>query len=72
MSPKEVTPGKRLLNEIVSMLMTLLGKLGTTVAVITHNAAIAGMAGRVITLADGRIADDRVNETRLPAGEIEW
>ena len=31
-SPKEVTPGKRLLHEIVSMLMTLLGKLGTTVA----------------------------------------
>jgi putative ABC transport system ATP-binding protein len=46
--------------------------LRTTVAVITHNAAIAGMAGRVITLADGRIVDDRRNTQRLEASEIEW
>ena len=31
-------------------------ELGTTAIVITHNAAIAGMADRVIRLADGRIA----------------
>src|SRR5437762_4463468 len=30
-------------------------ELGTTTVVITHNAAIAGMADRVISLADGRI-----------------
>ena len=29
---------------------------GTTAVVITHNAAIAGMADRVMRLADGRIA----------------
>src|SRR5579864_2008369 len=32
-------------------------ELGTTTVVITHNAAIAGMADRVISLADGRIAN---------------
>jgi len=47
-------------------------ELGTTVAVITHNAAIADMAGRVLTLADGRIADDRRNERRRAASDIEW
>jgi putative ABC transport system ATP-binding protein len=46
--------------------------LGTTLAVITHNASIAGMADRVLTLADGRIVDDRSNETRVSAEEIEW
>jgi len=47
-------------------------ELGTSVAVITHNAAIAGMADRVVTLADGRIAEDRRNETRLSPREIHW
>ena len=31
-------------------------ELGTTTAVITHNAAIAAMADRVLRMADGRIA----------------
>ncbi len=35
-------------------------ELGTTVLVITHNAAIAGMADRVIRLSDGRIASIEV------------
>jgi putative ABC transport system ATP-binding protein len=47
-------------------------ELGTTLAVITHNASIAGMADRVLTLADGRIAVERRNETRISAQEIEW
>jgi putative ABC transport system ATP-binding protein len=47
-------------------------ELGTTLAVITHNAAIAAMAHRVMTMADGRIAEDRENATRVGAGEITW
>ncbi len=46
--------------------------LGTTTAVITHNAAISAMADRVISLADGRIANDVHNTTKLPATAIEW
>ena len=46
--------------------------LGTTVALITHNAAIAGMAERVLTLADGRILEDRRNATQRSPREIEW
>ena len=46
--------------------------LGTTVAVITHNAAIAGIADRVIALSDGRIASERFNDTRLAVREISW
>ena len=47
-------------------------ELGTSTAVITHNAGIAKMADRVITLADGRIAEVAVNETRLTPGELSW
>jgi len=46
--------------------------LGTTVVVITHNAAIATMADRVVTLADGRISDDRRNAVHVPPQEIQW
>jgi putative ABC transport system ATP-binding protein len=47
-------------------------ELGTTAIVITHNAAIAGMADRVLKLADGRIAGVDVNARRLTAAEIAW
>ena len=47
-------------------------ELGTTTAVITHNAAISAMADRVISLADGRITSDVRNETKQPAATIEW
>ena len=45
---------------------------GRRSAVITHNAAIAGMADRVVTLADGRIASERRNAERLPVAAIAW
>ena len=47
-------------------------ELGTTTAVITHNAAIAAMADRVVHLRDGRIAEVQCNERKKPAGEISW
>jgi putative ABC transport system ATP-binding protein len=47
-------------------------ELGTTTVVITHNAVIADMADRVITLSDGRIASVRRNATKTPAGHLQW
>ena len=47
-------------------------ELGTTVVVITHNASIAGMAHRVVSLADGRIVSDRRNDVRVSPREIQW
>ncbi len=47
-------------------------ELGTTVAVITHNVAIAAMADRVLRMADGRIASAERNERRMSASELEW
>ncbi|MFT5302088.1 MAG: putative ABC transport system ATP-binding protein [Mariniblastus sp.] len=47
-------------------------ELGTTTAVITHNAAIADMADRVISLSNGQISGVKVNETKILANELEW
>lgn len=47
-------------------------ELGTTTAVITHNAVIADMAHRVISLSNGRIADLKLNEHRCSARELSW
>jgi putative ABC transport system ATP-binding protein len=46
--------------------------LGTTTVVITHNAVIAGMADRVVSILDGRIAGVRVNPTRLRPADLVW
>jgi putative ABC transport system ATP-binding protein len=47
-------------------------ELGTSTAVITHNSTVAGMADRVIHIADGRIASIDVNDERRPARELSW
>jgi putative ABC transport system ATP-binding protein len=47
-------------------------ELGTTTAVITHNAVISEMADRVIALSDGRIASARGNPKRVAARELVW
>lgn len=47
-------------------------ELGTTTAVITHNAVIAGMADRVVMLSDGRISATRGNAKKVAAQELVW
>lgn len=47
-------------------------ELGTTTAVITHNAAIAEMSDRVISLADGRIGQVHVNRQKLRPQDLKW
>lgn len=64
----DYTTGKVVLQAIARINL----ELGTTTAVITHNAAIARMADRVMRMADGRIASVEVNATKVTATEIEW
>jgi len=47
-------------------------ELGTTTALITHNAAIKDMAHRVLLFGDGRITGIAVNKTRKQPSEISW
>jgi putative ABC transport system ATP-binding protein len=47
-------------------------EIGTATVVITHNAAIAGMADRVVRLFDGRVTAVTRNERKVPVSELEW
>ena len=47
-------------------------ELGTTAIVITHNAAIANMADRVVSLGDGRIQRVQTNAHKLKPSELSW
>jgi putative ABC transport system ATP-binding protein len=60
--------GKRVLEVIAKVN----AELGTTAVVITHNASIAGMADRVIRLADGRVHSMTLNERKLSPAELSW
>jgi len=47
-------------------------ELGTTAIVITHNAAIAAMADRVVYLGDGRVQRITRNARKLEPSELSW
>ena len=47
-------------------------ELGTTTAIITHNAPIAAMADRVLTMMDGRIQTTVANQSKVDAAELTW
>jgi putative ABC transport system ATP-binding protein len=47
-------------------------ELGTATVVITHNAAIAGMADRVVRLADGHVASVEPNGHKTNVKDLQW
>lgn len=47
-------------------------ELGSTTAVITHNAAIAAMADRVLVMSSGGIASDTRNARRAAPRDLSW
>ena len=47
-------------------------ELGTLTVIITHNAAMADMADRVIRFADGRVQSIHENSSRAPANSLVW
>jgi putative ABC transport system ATP-binding protein len=47
-------------------------ELGTTTAVITHNAVIASMSDRVVTISAGLIHDVKLNPEKRPASALDW
>ena len=58
---------------VLEALMRVNTEIGTTTVVITHNAAIAAMADRVIRLADGRVTtvEERTGKKLAPR-ELSW
>lgn len=58
--------------EILKLIEDINHKYGNTVVMVTHNDAIKNMADRVIKLRDGMIRKNYVNETKIPAAELDW
>lgn len=57
---------------ILKLLQEINEKYGTTILMITHNAAIAAMANRVFKLRSGEIVEEVINQITIPAERIEW
>ena len=57
---------------VLDVLARVNRELGATVAIITHNAAIAKMAHRVVRMHSGAIASTLKNERQASVNEIEW
>ncbi len=57
---------------VLEVILRVNQELGTTTAVITHNAGISEMADRVITLADGRITSVRPVSDKKSPRELTW
>ncbi|KNX39939.1 putative ABC transporter ATP-binding protein [Roseovarius tolerans] len=58
--------------QVLEVLRDVNDRLGTSTAVITHNAAIRQMAHRVVYFLDGRIDRVEQNDTRTAPSEISW
>ena len=54
-------------HEIMETLRTLNDRQGVTIVVVTHERDIADYAGRVITMRDGKIISDEINERGAPS-----
>ena len=64
----DITTGIR----VLEALQQVNQQLGTTTAVITHNAAIASMADRVIRISSGRITDIHQNQIKASPKDLNW
>jgi len=57
---------------VLEVIAKINAELGTTALVITHNAAISGMADRVLRLGNGRIVGEETPARKLTPAEISW
>lgn len=58
--------------EILMLLERVNQNYGTTMIIISHNIAIKDMVHKVIKIKDGKIDEEYVNETIVPAKDLEW
>ena len=57
--------------DILVLLEQINAKYGTTMLIVTHNNSIKNMVHKVIFLKDGIVKNEYMNETRIPARELE-
>ena len=57
---------------ILKLLQDTSRSTGMTVIIITHNKALCAMADRVISVKNGTVISQKINEKITPVEEIEW
>ena len=58
--------------EVLELMERVNQAYGCTLVIVTHNAAIARMADRVLRLRDGRLDEDEVNASTVSASKLDW
>ncbi|MBE5889913.1 MAG: ABC transporter ATP-binding protein [Lachnospiraceae bacterium] len=58
--------------EILKLIELVNQKYNTTMIIVTHNEAITQMADRIVTMRDGKVRKNYINENKIPAEQIEW
>lgn len=58
--------------KVVGLLHSLKSTFGVTILFTTHNSQIAETADRILTIKDGVLYNDLINENPILAGDMEW
>ncbi|MBV9995214.1 MAG: ABC transporter ATP-binding protein [Caulobacteraceae bacterium] len=58
--------------QVLEAIVHAAGETGATVMMVSHNAAIAEIADRVVRFRDGKVAEVTANARRKPAAEVRW
>lgn len=58
--------------QILQILQDMSLKNGSTVIIVTHNAAIANIGNQVIRIHDGQVVENRHNDHPQPIENVEW
>ena len=57
---------------VLEAILKVNAEIGSLALIITHNAAIAGIAHRVVRISEGRIASSVFNRERVPLEQVAW
>ena len=58
--------------KILELLQNIVRNQGQTMIIVTHTTPIASMANRIITLKNGKIVKEKINEHPMDAKDIDW
>ena len=57
---------------VLELLSDIYNTTDKTIVLVTHTKEIAAIAGRVITMRDGKIVEERINEHPISPSEVQW
>lgn len=58
--------------EVLALIEEVNRQYGCTIVIVTHNDAISHMAHRILRLRDGKLVENTINSTIVPAADLSW